>query len=67
MHMLIYGLYGNNYGHLEKSMMLKLQLNCRIERNLCSQILGLILLFILHQLYTAAINSADFRINSFLL
>lgn len=32
-HMLIYGLYGNSYGHLEKSMMLKLQLNCRIDRN----------------------------------
>lgn len=65
--MLIYGLYGNSYGHLEKAMMLKLQLNCTVDRNSCSQILGLILLFILHHLYTAAAISDDFSRNNFLL
>lgn len=57
MHMLSYGLYGNSNEHLEKTMVLNLQLNCRITRNPCSQILGPILLFFAPVIHS--VNSAD--------
>lgn len=57
MHMLIYGLDGNSNEHLEKVMVLNLQLNYRITRNLCWHILGLILLFFAPVIHS--VNSVD--------